>query len=60
MLSDEKIEELWRTINQGKFMATGFNTFARAIEAAVLAELEQTTHDPNTCTLPECSWCYVS
>jgi hypothetical protein len=38
MLSDEQIEELWVSINKGKFMYAGFNTFARAIEAAVLPE----------------------
>ena len=38
MLSDEKIEELWVDIHKGKFMSAGFNTFARAIEAAVLPE----------------------
>ena len=38
MLSDEKIEELWVDIHKGKFMHAGFNTFARAIEAAVLPE----------------------
>lgn len=38
MLSDERIEELWVDIHKGKFMHAGFNTFARAIEAAVLPE----------------------
>ena len=38
MLSDEKIEELWVDIHKGKFMHAGFNTVARAIEAAVLPE----------------------
>lgn len=40
MLSDDNIEELWVSINKGKFMFAGFNTFARAIEAAVLPELD--------------------
>lgn len=38
MLSDDNIEKLWVAINKGKFMFAGFNTFARAIEAAVLPE----------------------
>ena len=41
MLSEERIEELWVSINKGKFMCAGFNTFARAIEAAVLAEKQE-------------------
>lgn len=39
MLTDEKIESLWRSIHHGKHMATGFNTFARAIEDAVREEM---------------------
>ena len=41
MLSDDNIEKLWVAINKGKFMFAGFNTFARAIEAAVQAEKQE-------------------
>ena len=45
MLSDDNIEELWVSINKGKFMFAGFNTFARAIEAAVQAEKQEPVKD---------------